>query len=122
MTANSTQLKPASAGFFFFLHLVVVSIDTTYVVTHKQLPLGCVIFPSHNFYDLSVVFPGEENMDINLETASTDEVLAHAYATRLDDPLVAELCKRLEVANETLDAMGEHTHAETPAEQQPLLA
>jgi predicted nucleic acid-binding protein len=41
------------------------------------------------------------------ETATHDELLAYAYSQRTDDALVAALCKRLEVANETLDALGE---------------
>ena len=57
------------------------------------------------------------------ESATTDELLAYAYANRPDDALVSELCKRLEVANETLDALGESPGStEAPAGQQSLPA
>jgi predicted nucleic acid-binding protein len=46
-------------------------------------------------------------MLFNTENATTDELLAYAYSQRPDDALVAALCKRLEIANETLDALGE---------------
>lgn len=49
------------------------------------------------------------------DTATTDDLLAYAYSTHPDDPLIQALCKRLEVAHETLDALGELPEAaETP--------
>lgn len=55
------------------------------------------------------------------ENATDDELLAYAYTNRLDDALVSELCKRLEVANETLDALGESPKStKAPAEQRSL--
>lgn len=61
-------------------------------------------------------------MILNPENATTDELLAYAYAYRADDALVIQLCKRLETACETLDALGETPGTGTPTEQQSLLS